>query len=139
MIFVHQLMTADPLTLPSWRPAREAATWLLANGINGAPVVDGAGKLVGMASLARLVDVRTAAFDGSVVTLADVMSSPAATIEPGANLHEAARRLLSAGIQRLVVVDEEERPIGVLTASDLLRAMVNIGNDVVRKDLDPFH
>lgn len=127
MIFVHQLMTSDPICLSAGMSAESATRKLLEHRLHGAPVVDDAGRLLGVASL---VDLATAQADDPErrIVVRDLMTAPAVTIDAGATVYEAARLLVTRGIQRLVIVGEEGRPKAVLTSSDLLRAAVNLGD-----------
>ncbi len=51
------------------------------------------------------------------------MTSPVYVVKPFDTLAHARNLMLKKGINRLVVVNEAERPIGVLTTTDLLEAM----------------
>lgn len=55
-------------------------------------------------------------------TLGDVMSSPPVVIHAGASLHEAARAMIERRIGALLVGEAGERPRGIVTERDLLRA-----------------
>ena len=46
------------------------------------------------------------------------MTVPAVTVPLTSTLREAARRMRDASVHRLVVTDDAEQPIGVLSASD---------------------
>jgi CBS domain-containing protein len=48
------------------------------------------------------------------------MSSPALTIPLTASIFEAARQMRDARVHRLVAVDDEGRPVGVLSAMDFV-------------------
>lgn len=54
--------------------------------------------------------------------VANVMSRPVKRIELHAPLDEAERLLQSEHIRHLLVVDQEDRPVGLLSQSDLIRA-----------------
>lgn len=125
MVFVHQLMTPAPLCLHARMTAANAVKKLLDHRIHGAPVVDESGRLLGVASL---VDLAGAQDREKKASVGELMSEPAVTIDPGATVYEAARLLVDRGIQRLIIVGDDGRPIGVLTASDLLRGAVNLGD-----------
>ena len=58
--------------------------------------------------------------------LADVMSRPALSVLGGAGVYECAQMMLARGVHRLVVVDCEGRPLGVITPTDIMRGMVNL-------------
>jgi CBS domain-containing protein len=54
----------------------------------------------------------------------DIMTSPALTIKPGANIAEAVRIMDEKRIRRLTVVDEKQVLIGILTRADILKAVI---------------
>ena len=120
-------MSPEPLCFRARASAADAIRELLSRRIHGAPVVDDSGRLLGVASLVDLVSARDRA-PGENPRVGDLMTEPAVTIDPGATVYEAARLLVTRGIQRLVIVGEDGRPVGVLTATDLLRGAVNLGD-----------
>jgi CBS domain-containing protein len=61
--------------------------------------------------------------------VADLMSAPAITVEPSADLREAARLMKARGISALLAVDGENRPAGILTERDVLRLLAERGGD----------
>lgn len=48
----------------------------------------------------------------------EIMSEPVRCVEADLKLHEAAGTMLEEGLGSLVVVDAEDRPVGILTDSD---------------------
>lgn len=50
------------------------------------------------------------------------MSAPVLTIEPDVPLDDAAGTMLDGGINSVVVIDDDCRPTGILTSTDLVRA-----------------
>ena len=121
---VADLMTIDPIGVAEDASIEEAQALLASYGISGLPVVDHSGRLVGVISQTDLMG------DGSITMSAlvrgnssglrvgELMSAPAITVTLDATLVEAARMMRDAQIHRLVAIDDEERPIGVLSASD---------------------
>ncbi len=130
----------------------DAMVLMRTHGVTGLPVIDASGAVVGVLSqkdLARLVagssafpaitgvlDVLMAGLgDQPNVTMRrlrrlleqtrvrEVMSSPALVIRPSATLEFAAQVMRENDINRLPVV-EDDRLIGVVTRSDLLRALI---------------
>ena len=63
-----------------------------------------------------------------------VMSTPAVTVRPGATVAEAARLMAGQRIERLPVVDEEDRLIGIVTRRDLLQVFLRT-DDEIRRDV----
>ena len=58
------------------------------------------------------------------VKVRHLMTRPAVTVHLATTITRAARLMLDEHIHRVVVVDEEGAPVGVLTATDLLRALL---------------
>jgi CBS domain-containing protein len=61
------------------------------------------------------------------------MTTDLVTADPGTPLPELARRMLDAHIHRLVVVDEERRPVGIVTSTDILAAVAYLARHETRK------
>ena len=55
----------------------------------------------------------------------DLMTHPAKTISGAAPLDEAARRMTNEHVHRLVVVDDHQGPIGVISESDIVREIAD--------------
>lgn len=58
-------------------------------------------------------------------SVADVMTSPVVSTDPITDIRRAARVLLDYRLSGLPVVNEQEELVGILTRSDILRALVN--------------
>jgi CBS domain-containing protein len=97
--------------------------------VSALPVVDSAGRLVGVISKTDMMaseedatgePARAALFETTLVR--DLMSSPVVTIAADASIRDAAQQMLSTGVHRLFVTSEE-RPIGVISVTDILAAL----------------
>lgn len=64
------------------------------------------------------------------------MSTPAITVHPEQPVPDAARVMERHGIERLPVVDEEDRLIGIATRRDLLRVFLRTDEDIRREVTD---
>lgn len=129
---VAEVMTTDPVTLTEHLGVRFVGIVLLREGLSAAPVVDDAGRLVGVFShsdvLARFAAPRDrrgplARVDdrhGRAVTVGDACSRPALTIAADATVDTASRTLLDHDIGRLVVVDGGA-VVGILSRTDVLK------------------
>lgn len=58
-----------------------------------------------------------------LVTVKEIMTRDVRTVRVEAPLREAAWQLLERHVSSLAVVDEESRPVGVLSLHDVLRAL----------------
>lgn len=122
---VGEVMTANPVSIISTASLAEVARILDAQKISGLPVVDGDGALAGVVSQTDLVRVRadqqlSQTWPGLAVGL--VMTKPALTIPVTATLEEAARVMSECHVHRLVVTNGAAIPIGIISASDLVRS-----------------
>jgi CBS domain-containing protein len=123
---VGDLMTIDPIVITSSALASEAERLLKTYRVSGLPVVDD-GALVGVISqsdflVARSSEMMSGHWDRLLVR--HLMSTPAVDIHATATVRYAARQMVARHIHRLVVVDDEGTPIGVVTTLDLLRPLL---------------
>ncbi len=127
---VAELMTPDPLVIRATAAARDAVRLLDSCGVSGAPVVDKGGQVIGVVSGSNLVHAFTSAslLDALPgLSVGDVMSRPAITVRGGASADAAARLMEAHHVHRLIVVDTDQgTPIGILSQSDLVRALATL-------------
>jgi hypothetical protein len=113
-IMNHELFSVRPTDTTA-----DALNGLLAFGIYGAPVVDSAQRPVGVISLRDVVFRQGA-------TVADRMSSPAVVVRADARISDAAKLIAETGYRRLVVVDDANQVVGMLSAVDVIRGLVGL-------------
>jgi CBS domain-containing protein len=126
VVRVGNLMSVDPIVIDAESPITEAELLLKSYRISGLPVVQD-GILVGVISQTDLLNARSSELIGANwdrVRVRHLMSRPAVTVHLNTGVERAARLMLEQHIHRLVVVDEEEEPIGVVTSTDLLRTLL---------------
>lgn len=123
---VADLMAIDPVTVSADATIEEAEELLRRNRISGLPVIDAAGRLVGVISLTDLLYLAVPRVQALIrhhpsgIRVGEVMSSPPVTIDGEVSLVEAARLMNDERLHRLVAVDEIGRPIGVISAMDFV-------------------
>jgi CBS domain-containing protein len=97
--------------------------------VSGVPVVDRHGQMLGVISStdvltqeaeAQDTDARTTLLESTLAQ--DIMTPHPLTIDPDADVREAAREMLYAEVHRLFVV-QHGRLIGVISTSDIVRAV----------------
>jgi CBS domain-containing protein len=123
---VRDLMTVDPVVVGPDASAAEAERLLKTNRVSGLPVVDD-GATVGVVSLTDMMVARSSAMihaNWPRMRVRHLMSTPAITVHAGTSSERAAELMVSRHIHRVVVVDDEDGPIGVLSSLDLLRLLV---------------
>ncbi len=66
-------------------------------------------------------------------TAEKAMTSPAVTIAPERTVTEAARAMVQKGVNRLPVLDENDRLVGIVTRADLVRAFLRTDEEIERE------
>jgi CBS domain-containing protein len=116
-VSVRDLMTRDVKTVPPWLPVSELTRIMLDEHHLGFPVLDERGQLVGMVTLRELPSTNPAARVG------EVMQRNPPTIAEDAPAVEAFRVLGQRPRSRLIVTDQQGRITGIITSSDIIRAI----------------
>jgi CBS domain-containing protein len=123
---VADLMSIEPISIEASAPVRLAQQLINRHSVSGLPVVDAGGRLVGVISQTDLVRVHAdeaLRIQWTALRVSAVMSSPALTIDSTATVSEAAGAMERHHVHRLVVVDAQRRPTGVLSTLDLVRGL----------------
>jgi CBS domain-containing protein len=163
---VAKVMTRKVITVAPRTPLKEVAQTMVEKRISGMPVVDEDGTVLGVVSEADILEKERARANGNMVSrllelgdsvkhdardAADAMTAPPITIRPQRSISEAASLMLERRINRLPVVDDHNRLVGIVTRADLVRVFVRpdaqieeeIRSDVILKTLwnapDRFH
>ncbi|MFF5928517.1 CBS domain-containing protein [Streptomyces hydrogenans] len=123
---VGGLMTDDVVSALPDTSFRDVAKLLAEHDITGLPVVDADDHVVGVVSESDLLARRA-------LTARGVMSTPAVTVHAEEAAADAARLMVRLGVERLPVVDEEERLVGIVTRRDLLRVFLRPDPEIRRR------
>jgi CBS domain-containing protein len=140
----RDVMTRPVVTVLPEAPLREVAALMLERRISGVPVVDRAGRVLGVVSegdFLRRPEIESDApsprwlrfftspedeardfIKTHGLIAADVMSAPAVTVGADAPLATVARLMSGKGVKRLPVL-EDDRLVGIVTRADVLRAV----------------
>ena len=139
------IMTAEPVCVELGMTLRQVARLFDEHEISGAPVVNGAGHLVGVVSRTDLVqrfmageddrDPRLLAElfsddfddDGPLpdqsIAVDEFMTGEPVTAGLTTPLRELAARMLAARVHRIIIVDKDTTPVGIVTSLDLVKAL----------------
>jgi CBS domain-containing protein len=147
---VSQIMTTDVLSLTPEQSIRDAMEALVARGVDGAPVVDGDGKVVGMLSTGDLI-VQDARLHGPTVisllgayvelpswrhkadedrekasslTVEHAMDDAPVTVMADETVESAATAMHDNDVSRVPVVDADGKLVGIVARGDVLRCIV---------------
>jgi CBS domain-containing protein len=146
---VAEVMTTDVVTFGPDDNVQDAISRLIERDVDAAPVVDDAGRVVGMLSTSDIIVQETQLHFPTVITLfgaylelpsrhrdfeddlqkalgssvEEVMTADPATIGPGETIERAATVMHDKEVSRLPVV-EDDRLVGIISRGDIVRSLV---------------
>jgi CBS-domain-containing membrane protein len=155
-ITVSDLMTQRVIALREDAPYKEIVRVLRHHRVSGCPVVDDAGRVVGVVSeadlLCKLADPEMPTglirlnwrlheqTKATAVTAGELMTAPPVVIGPGASVRTAAQAMQDRQVRRLPVTDPAGYLVGIVTRSDVLtvfeRPDADIRDHIVKVILD---
>jgi CBS domain-containing protein len=116
---VREVMTPDPATASPSMSVVEAAQEMIRKEKGPLPVVEG-GRVVAMVTDRDLVArVVAASRDPNTVRCEEIATEDLVTIRPDQDLQEARRLLAQHQLDRLLVVEEGDRLVGILSEADI--------------------
>jgi CBS domain-containing protein len=150
---IGSVMTTDVVRTVYGMPFKEVARLLADHGISGLPVVDDDERVIGVISETDLMMHQAQAPDpyepnrrfrftaltpgakrraakGKARTAGQLMSEPPVTVHADDSIVEAARVMAQRHVERLPVLDEEERLVGIVTRRDLLQVFLRPDGDI---------
>ncbi|WJV44728.1 CBS domain-containing protein [Streptomyces flavofungini] len=153
---VGSVMTSDVVTATDGTPFKEVAQLLARHRVSGLPVVDGDGHVIGVLSETDLMmrqaeaedpyaparaarwrrllpGIRKRVAKARARTAGELMSQPAITVYADGTIAEAARTMARHRVERLPVVDDEERLVGIVTRRDLLQVFLRPDAEIRRE------
>lgn len=139
---VKDVMTTGVISVQKYESIMHVASILSEKSISGLPVVDKENKVLGIITQADILSIvgvrRENTFKdllkhmlgeplperrmGSIV--GDIMTCPVVTISPDANIAEAAQVMDEKKIRRLLVVDDKNMLVGIISRADILKAVI---------------
>lgn len=132
---VKNWMTTRVMSADRQMPILRAHKLMRMNGIRRLPIVNRHGKLIGIVTRS---DIRQAEPSGattlnvweinyllSQLKVNDIMTKEPLTVTPDDSLRTAAKLLHEHKIGALPVVDEQHKPVGIITESDIFRALIS--------------
>lgn len=132
---VKHWMTKDPITVSPETLAVEAQKIMKENKIRRLPVVD-KGKLVGMVTFRNLIEAApSSATSLSIhelnylimkIKVKDLMKKNVTTVSPEDTVIDAIVRGVEKGIGGFPVVDDQGRLMGIVTETQIARAMIQL-------------
>jgi CBS domain-containing protein len=134
-------MTPNPISIRADVTIPEAVAFLVDTGYSAAPVIDEAGRPIGVISRTDMVVYDREKLDGSevggnwfespdltscearpgdVIQVRDLMTPTILGMAPETPVEQVAQRMVEQNVHRLFVVDRDGVLVGVISALDLL-------------------
>ena len=115
-------MVVNPITIFPDENLADALALMRQHGISGIPVVERGplGKPARLCGILTNRDVRFA--DNPFQPISELMTKRVITVREGVSQEEARRLLHQHRLEKLVVIDDEERCVGLLTVKDMEKA-----------------
>jgi IMP dehydrogenase len=113
-------MVVNPVTIEPHEPLSRALELMMRHRISGIPVVEKGGRLAGILTNR---DVRFATNTAQPVS--DLMTRNVVTVKDNVGTEEAKRLLHQHRIEKLLVVDDAFRCIGLITVKDIEKAQLH--------------
>lgn len=153
-ITAGDLMNPEVLTVPEDMTVRQLARFLVDNEITGAPVEDEEGRLIGVVSLVDIAavasddgnvrtdrsspdffvrgwedkiapeEIRDFRVDNEDLLVGEIMTPTVYSVGEDATVAEVASMMLRGHLHRLLVT-RDERPVGIVSTSDLVGLLVD--------------
>jgi len=126
---IADLMQRKVKTIGADSTVADAIVSLADAHISGMPVVDAAGKVIGIVSSTDLLTAEAEADDPGArqslfenTSVRDIMTPRPYTVGPEEDVREAACQMLYGEVHRLFVT-EGEKVVGIITTTDIVRAV----------------
>ena len=127
-ILLRDIMTRGVTSVPMDITLREVAKILIDQNVSGVAVTDHNGEIMGFITEMDMLHV---VVDKSLLdnTAEAIMTTSLKSISPSTDLETAASVMLEARIHRLIILSEQgmgasDRPVGILSASDIIRQLI---------------
>lgn len=149
-VTVRDVMTTRVIAVRKDASFKEMAAMLRKSRISAFPVIDDAGRVIGVVSEADLLVKEAVQADGvsvlaalrhwreddkeAGITAGDLMTSPAVTIGPDAPVAEAARLMYDRRVKRLPVVTRSGLLMGIISRVDVL-SVFDRPDDQIRSEI----
>jgi CBS domain-containing protein len=124
---VGDVMSFNPVVIGANEAVSEVERLIKTYRVSGLPVIED-GVAIGVISQTDLAMAHSSELisaNWQRLRVRHLMTSPAVSVHIGTSAEHAARLMVTKHIHRLVVVDDEDRPIGIVSSLDLLRTLLD--------------
>ncbi|WP_438295546.1 CBS domain-containing protein [Streptomyces sp. HUAS TT7] len=145
---VRELMTRDVVTVPRDAAFKDVVRTLTERQVSAVPVVDPVGRPLGVISERDLLPKSANQGEyfrslperesweqekAEALRAEELMSAPPVCARPDWTVAEAARLMEAQGVKRLLVVDDADRLVGIVTRGNLLRIFLRKDDEILHE------
>ena len=148
-ISAKDIMTKNVVTINQEASIEELSELLLNNKISGVPVVDNDGKMVGIATegdvivkdtdlhfpryfklldsiiyLESLTKFKNSLKKHLAIKVSEIMTTRVVSCLPETLMEDVANLMVDNKVNRIPVISEDGKPIGIITRADIVKSMV---------------
>ena len=118
---VGEIMSEQLETINFSNTAQESAIKMSDRNISSLVVLDDNGRAIGIITERDLVRrVCTREVPSNSVNVENVISSPVKTVSPEISIDEVADVMVSNKVRHIVIVDNNQKPVGIISATDIV-------------------
>lgn len=123
-VHASELVTPNPVSVRHDLVVRDAALFLSERGVGAVPVVNDAGRAIGVLSRSDVLLAVTAGVDAAPVR--EVMTPTVIAVPADATALDVADAMVRHMVGQVFVVDREGVPVGVVSTTDLFRGVKSL-------------
>ncbi len=132
---VHNIMVNNPVVAGLGTSALELAEIMTVKRI-GSVIITDDGKPVGIVTERDLVRrVLAESLDSASIRASSICSKPVISCSEYADLEDAVDIMKDYNIRRIVVIDDDQRLVGILTFDDIVANLKELSEDLAMKFL----
>jgi signal-transduction protein with cAMP-binding, CBS, and nucleotidyltransferase domain len=118
---VGEIMSEQLETINFSNTAQESAIKMSDRNVSSLVVLDDHGRTNGIITERDLVrSVCTREVPSNLVNVENVISSPVKTVSPETSIDEVADVMVSNKVRHIVIVDNNQKPVGIISATDIV-------------------
>lgn len=148
-LFAKDIMTKEVVIINQEASIEQLSQLLLDNKISGVPVVDNNGKMVGIATegdvivkdtdlhfpryfklldgiiyLESLTKFKNSLKKHLAIKVSEIMTANVISCGPESPVYDVANLMVENKVNRIPVVSQDGKPIGIITRADIVKSMV---------------
>lgn len=134
---VGEIMSEQLETINFSNTAQESAIKMSDRNVSSLVVLDDNGRAIGIITERDLVRrVCTREVPSNSVNVENVISSPVKTVSPEISIDEVADVMVSNKVRHIVIVDNNQKPVGIISATDIVAYVRENSENVAKMSSD---